>query len=412
MNQTQLDILAGALEVDGTLPALKKLVIKFRSTPRVLAKLAEALVGGALPLLEHLDLYQNDLTDDDLNLVADMVEKRARIPGCQQLKTFEVNYGWLREASPVKIRLLRALLPSLKSLSGFVRWHADFDPCFRGICPPHLEVLDVHIDDEAFPSLEVLEAAPALKKIKFDSYSMGVVFQPVIAALHRGIGLQKLQDIHITDCVIGDANFGDFLQALKGSGCADRMMVLSFWNCGIGVEGARALANLLRRDELPALEVLSLIDNAEMGDEGVAALASGLGEAPRTMLTHLDLTYVGMGDVGMTALASVIHQGRMQEIQDLNLGDVPGMTDKGMVALARAIDARGLPKMRLLDMETYSQNYTALGFGALILAFVRGCPEMKCITLSCPNPVLDKAALQTMIQGMLQAAGRTAKVCL
>jgi len=45
-NQTQLDILAGALEVDGALSALIKVEIYFRSTSRVMAKLAEALVGA------------------------------------------------------------------------------------------------------------------------------------------------------------------------------------------------------------------------------------------------------------------------------------------------------------------------------------------------------------------------------
>jgi hypothetical protein len=308
-----------------------------------------------------------------------MVERRARIPCCEKLKTIELNDEWLSEASPVKIRLLRALLPSLRSLSGGACWHADLDHCFRDICPPHLEDLHVKIVDEAFPSLEVLEAAPALKRIIFDSDrydSLGVVFQSVIAALHRGVGLQNLQEMCLLGCTLGDAHFGDFFQALEGSAFAEQMAVLSFRDCEIGVEGACALANLLRRDGLPALKYLFLIGNAEMGDEGIAALASGLAEAPRTMLRWLYLNCTGMGDVGMATLASVIHQGRMQEITWIDLGK-PGVTDKGLIALAQAIDARGFPKLRRLKIEPFFKDYTAVGFGAITLAFVKGCPQLE-----------------------------------
>jgi hypothetical protein len=54
VDQTHLDILAGALEVDGALPALNILEVNLPTTPHVVAKLAAALMGGALPLLEHL----------------------------------------------------------------------------------------------------------------------------------------------------------------------------------------------------------------------------------------------------------------------------------------------------------------------------------------------------------------------
>ena len=84
-----------------------------------------------------------------------------------------------------------------------------------------------------------------------------------------------------------------------------------------------------------------------------------------------------MGDVGMAALASVIEQGRMGQIKTINLGY--DMTDKGFLALARAIGAWGLPKVQKLEIDMWGEegNYTALGFGALALAFVRGCPNMK-----------------------------------
>ena len=267
LSRKHLDLLAGALEADGALPALEKLELSFRSTPHVLARLAEALVGGALPLLEHLELYQKNFTDRDL--AADMVERRAQISGCHGLTCFSANRKWLGGGTPAEIRLLRATTV-VKSLSG-VRWHADFDPCFRDICPPHLELLGVHIDHEAFPSLEVLEAAPALKRIGIsgddaDDEIGAAAFQSVIAALHRGVGL-NLQDIDLSSCMISDVHFSDFLDALKSSGCAAQMVRLSFFKCGIGVNGACALASLLRADGLPALEILVLGLNQNIEDK-------------------------------------------------------------------------------------------------------------------------------------------------
>ena len=200
-----------------------------------------------------------------------MVERRAQISGCHGLTCFSANRKWLGGGTPAEIRLLRALLPSLKNLSGCVCWHAAFDPCFRDICPPHLEILDVEADNEAFPSLEVLEAAPALKRIGIsgddaDDEIGAAAFQSVIAALHRGVGL-NLQDIDLSSCMISDVHFSDFLDALKSSGCAAQMVRLSFFKCGIGVNGACALASLLRADGLPALEILVLGLNQNIGDK-------------------------------------------------------------------------------------------------------------------------------------------------
>ena len=426
VDQTHLNILTGALEVDGALPALKKLVFDFPSipTPHVVAKLAEALIGGALPLLEHLEIgIDKDpspvFTDEDCVMLANMAERRALIPGCRGLTFFNSSglCPWLERGTPAEIRLLRALLPSLKNLSDVCLHQTAFDPCFRDLCPPHLEVLNVTVYDDALksPSLEMLEAAPALKKIKIfieGDASAGPVIAAVIVALHRGVGLRNLEEISLSFFKLGDGLFCDFLEALKYSVCAERMITLEFDSCDIGAEGARALANIIRGDGLPALKKLSLGGNSHMGEEGVAALACGLGEAPRTMLTCLELDEMGMGDGGIVALASVIYQGRMQEMEEFNLSEVPDLTDKGLIALARAINARGLPNVRhfFIMNDGKERKWTVLGFGALTLAFVSGCPRLQQIDLVCPDRGQDMNFLNTMIQGMFQAAGRTVKV--
>lgn len=91
-----LDNLAGALEVHGALPALKTLEIDFSPTPNVVSKLARALMGGTLPLLERFDVDDYGLTNEDLNLAANMLETRAGIPDCRGFKTFELGQeNWL-----------------------------------------------------------------------------------------------------------------------------------------------------------------------------------------------------------------------------------------------------------------------------------------------------------------------------
>jgi len=90
-----MDILAETLQVDGALPAVRTLNVAFGSnlnnpTPPFLPKLARAFIGGALPLLEELDVkYGMGLDDLQLTVVADMLENRARIPGCHGLKTLD-----------------------------------------------------------------------------------------------------------------------------------------------------------------------------------------------------------------------------------------------------------------------------------------------------------------------------------
>ena len=74
------------------------------------------------------------------------------------------------------------------------------------------------------------------------------------------------------------------------------------------------------------------------------ALADALRKPTQTVLTHLDLINVGTADDGMTALSSLVYQGRFEQLQ-LNLSENRAITTQGIVALARAIETRGLPNL-------------------------------------------------------------------
>lgn len=201
------------------------------------------MIGGRLPLLEDFQVYQEDITVRDLDAAADMLEARVQIPGCKKFSTFEAGRKWINRASPgTQIRLLRVLLPSLKELALF-NWDATYDPCFCDVHPPQFEALHVAIVNSG-PSCEVLEAIPKLKTVDYifgyHNVLGAVPFQPVITALQRGIGLRELREMKLTFCELGDLKFSEFLQNLEGSGCVERMVVLSFSRCWIGVAGMHA----------------------------------------------------------------------------------------------------------------------------------------------------------------------------
>lgn len=152
--------------MEGALPALKTLTVDFPLTPGVTSMLARALRKGAIPALQHLQIGFLRETDEDLSSLADMVEARVKIHGCQGLKTFVTREGWLDHGSlSTRVRSLRALLPSLHELAFFI-WDSAYHPCFIETRPQYLEALRVHaLDDASTPSRGLLESAPMLKEI-------------------------------------------------------------------------------------------------------------------------------------------------------------------------------------------------------------------------------------------------------
>lgn len=76
---------------------------------------------------------------------------------------------------------------------------------------------------------------------------------------------------------------------------------------------------MIGRERFTALEMLLLHEIPRISDEGVVALAEALRNASQTFLKRLDLVNVGMCDRGMAALASVVQQGRLERLEELDL---------------------------------------------------------------------------------------------
>lgn len=378
--------LALALKMKGALPALKRLdwLIKYDDS----LELARALSTGTVLLLRQLNLLSFPVTEEGLNSLSDMLDARARILGCQRLNLIHpANHKWLDYGSlATRIRLWSAVLPATEQLPLFT-WNTQFEPCFRDLRPSFTSLHLRIPNDGTFPSSNVLETMPALKTFgivsaNFNQIYRAETFRPIIQTLYRKIALQNLEKV-LFKCRMSDEVLSDLLAAVDSCDSAKRLTYLVL-SCDMGVEGARSLADTIGRDIFPALDVLILHDNPRVSDEGVIALTEALRSASQTFLRGLALANVGMCDRGMVALASVVRHGRLKRLEELDLSHNIGVTDDGIIALAREIDARGLPKLRLIQMlKLDKMKVTTSGFGAIAYAAIKGSPQLKSILMEC-----------------------------
>ena len=106
---------------------------------------------------------------------------------------------------------------------------------------------------------------------------------------------------------------------------------LDLWQNGIGVEGARSLARLMKADGSRSCATLDLAANS-IGDEGVVALVDGL--RGNTGLRKLNLSGCKISDQGAIALASLLSHGSHHETLFLQLNEIK---EAGVKALANAL---------------------------------------------------------------------------
>jgi len=170
----------------------------------------------------------------------------------------------------------------------------------------------------------------------------------------------------------------------------------------------RILAGFLFQAAFPAWIFFYLIGigNPDGTDAGVMALTETL-KARLTSLANLALYNVEMGDEGIAALASLVSHGRMEQLEEFVISQNAALTQQGIITLARAIDARGLPMLETLEMSRLT-NLTAVGIGAIALAVIKGCPRLKVIDFWGSGP--EDSSHRDAVTGMLDAVGRAVKV--
>jgi len=323
---------------------------------------------GAAPLLQKFHSDASDCNEDDQDSIADMLETRALIPSCKKFESLEGigNDHWFDEATlETEIRLLRAMLPFTKVLPALT-WESAFEPCFIEAPAPYLTRIEVALQgDRGVFSWKVFEAAPALVSILIGCVNQIPNGTTALQSALRNGALQKLEEM----AMINFEDVRDFAIALTGSGCAKRLTCFPFIHY-------------------------------DLTDVCVVALAEALLKATQTFWTHLNLSDVGMGDEGIAALAPLVSQGRMQQVTELSLSGNSGLTKQGIITLAEAIDARGLPKLRashLSGLLPATDEESILGITTFVHAVTKGCPPLKEFTFDPTH--------QDVITDMIKAAG-------
>ena len=161
-----------------------------------------------------------------------------------------------------------------------------------------------------------------------------------LSMILRTNGLPKLQELDLADHQFSDARAQPLFEGL----CPGSLPSLQSFNiCGnnIGPAGAEALAAALRRGAMPKLEGLTLGCNP-IGHQGVAALAAPLRKMPA--LSQLLLNDCEIGDEGVVSLVDNLGKDDFKALVGLDL-EANLLTDKGCATLVDAIKAGSFPSL-------------------------------------------------------------------
>jgi hypothetical protein len=202
--------------------------------------------------------------------------------------------------------------------------------------PPHLNAVNfqkafVAAEDEErfFASLGNKEGIFFPSSVHFVFYESMNAIPTFASALSRG-AFPGVDDLGFKKCFVKDGGMATLCQALRTAPWGKQLWRFGLWNCGVVVEDARILTNVLRQGGLPSLQELILRDNDKSGDQGVICLGNALGVSRRSTLGELFLERVGLGDEGLRVLASVAEGGCFKNLERLSLNGNLGITDRGV----------------------------------------------------------------------------------
>ena len=171
-------------------------------------------------------------------------------------------------------------------------WQLAYEACVLEAQPVHLTYFGVRVQDDAPPSVEGLEALPALDEMVYmpaerNSICGFPALEPFLSALHRGVAFRRLNTLNLALFHLGVAGWGHLLGALVGAACAPQMISLIFTKGDFNAQNMASLAASLGQDAFPALTTLRRFGNPVITDDGVEVLAQGLGAASTMRLSEL-----------------------------------------------------------------------------------------------------------------------------
>jgi hypothetical protein len=212
-------------------------------------------------------------------------------------------------------------------------------------------------------------------------------------ALSSG-GFPNLKFLKLVHINIGAAEaMRRLLRSLQKSPCAKTLTGIQLEKCDVSMEIIKILGELVTRGDL-SLIYLSLADNCEIGDLGVAHLLQCYIEAVDADLEMLQLANVGLGDEGVKALVSASKSGILQNIVYLDLSGNVNITDRGVFDLIWALRAGHLTTLDFLHV-----GGTGIYAGqALAGAVLQHCPKMR--TLGLPHTIDDyeRVVINSLVQ--------------
>ena len=147
---------------------------------------------------------------------------------------------------------------------------------------------------------------------------------------------------------------------------------LHFENTHLTVADCRALADVIATEGLPKVEEIRLHNNKAFGVESMQALAESLRRGDLPCLKTLSLVENAIGEVGASALGAALGRGALPRLQKLRIGN-NGIGDAGLVALAPALRAQ----LQLKTLGLYSNGIGDDGVAALVAPGEGVLPSLK-----------------------------------
>ncbi|KAK1737723.1 leucine-rich repeat protein [Skeletonema marinoi] len=198
----------------------------------------------------------------------------------------------------------------------------------------NLDLLDDLSDEEMSGIAQALSAQPQLEDIRLESIGLEgngwAALSTTFMAWGRNSKLKKL-DLSFND--IDDEGLQSLLRGIAN--CRNLVELRLIGNNQITLVGLRALSGFFQSESC-RLESLNL-DRVDVGNEGAIILATGL--VDYKLLKHLDLSGAAIGDEGMAALVSGLTTAANTGLETLKLSG-NSFTTAGIRSLSTLIQSK------------------------------------------------------------------------
>ncbi|BBN06180.1 hypothetical protein MPTK1_3g19080 [Marchantia polymorpha subsp. ruderalis] len=201
---------------------------------------------------------------------------------------------------------------------------------------------------------------PNLETLNFGSNSkIGDAGAKLLAEALGSAKLPGLHRLHLIDSGVGDEGLTALANAL-GTGNTPSLTRLHVGseNEVFHSSGASTLAQVFGSGHLPALEDLSL--QGLVDEEGVVALLKALELGKVGEFKNLDMSNCKFGLEGAKALADVLQTPQFSTLRLLDLQGNPAIDDAAILALSAAFKSNNLSNLRCLGLKKVSMSGAGL----------------------------------------------------